>query len=547
MARMKFQKQMKQNEKEEEMYKILIADDEGIVTDALRYIIEKNFGEECQTAIAKNGRQAIELSESFQPDIALLDIQMPGINGLKAMEEISTQNPKVKTLILTAYDNVDYVKEALRLGAVDYLMKPINKKTITERLTGIMHTIDKERQKRRDDLIIREKMEAVIPIIENGFIISLILQNEYEGSGEYYRQLLNLEENYGIIMVLEWGNGRDGNGMGNPVGSGIMAHKYYGKMAELVKVYFHACVSNIMGNKMISVIPIREAKLEYDRRLRMIEKARSLVTSLKNTVGIDFKAGIGSVRSWDAMGESYDEALNALRHGKRMVTHIDDLIVKDTREQQRQVMERVVLRAVQRGVEHDVRREAAVFAGWVLKNQSNTFEDKKYQLTELLLLSRRIVLEQGGELSERMERLSAILNSENEEELRREFVTAIVELAQAVVIHRQAPDDVITKAQEYIRHNFKKDLALEEVAQSVGISPYYFSKLFKEEAGMNFSEYLTELRIETAKQLLVSHELSIKQVCMEAGYANPNYFSRIFKKWTGITPTEFRDGRQKTS
>ena len=150
------------------MYKILIADDEGIVTDSLQFIIEKNFGGECQVAVAKNGRQAIEQAEAFQPDIALLDIQMPGINGLKAMEEIRTQNPKVRALILTA---------------VDYLMKPVNKKVIVERLTGIMHGIDQERRKRKADLMVKEKMEAVVPIIENGFVISLIIQNEYEGSG----------------------------------------------------------------------------------------------------------------------------------------------------------------------------------------------------------------------------------------------------------------------------------------------------------------------------------------------------------------------------
>lgn len=195
------------------MYRILIADDEGIVRDSLQFIIEKNFGDECQTAIARNGRQAIETAESFRPDIVLLDIQMPGLNGLKAMEEIRSQNPKVKALILTAYDNFDYAKEALRLGAVDYLMKPINKKVIVERLTGIMHEIDQERQKRRDDLQAKEKMEAVIPIIENGFVISLIIQNEYEDRGEQYRSLLNLEEDYGILIALEWGEGREGEAM----------------------------------------------------------------------------------------------------------------------------------------------------------------------------------------------------------------------------------------------------------------------------------------------------------------------------------------------
>jgi len=529
------------------MYKILIADDEGIVTDSLQYIIRKNFGEECETAIAKNGRQAIELAESFRPDIALLDIQMPGINGLKAMEEIRTQNPRIKTMILTAYDNFDYAKEALRLGAVDYLMKPVNKKVIVDRLTGIMHTIDRERQKRRDDLLTREKLEAVIPIIENGFVMSLIMQNEYEDSGQQYWSLLNLEEEHGIIMVLEWGEGNAGGTMGNPIGSGVRAHQYYDKMSELVKVYFKACVSNILGNKIVCVIPSPEGKLEYRDRLRMIEKARSLVTSLRHTVGIDFKAGIGSVRPWETAFDSYQEALNALRHGKRKVTHIDDLIVKDTQEKQRQTMEQMVLKAVCGSLDHDVRQEAAVFAGWVLKDENCSLEDARLELTEILLLARRTIQEQGSECPRNQESVNAMLAAGDKEELRQRFITAMVELAQAVVIRSQEPAGIITKAQEYIRQHFQKDLALEEVAQVVGISPYYFSKLFKEEAGTNFVEYLTGIRIEKARQLLMNRELSIKQVCIDSGYANPNYFSRIFKKWTGITPTEFRDGIQQGS
>lgn len=134
------------------MYKILLADDEGIVTDALQFIIEKNFGNECQIAVAKNGRQAIELTESFQPDIAFLDIQMPGINGLKAMKEIREQNSRIKIIVLTAYDNFEYAKDALHLGAEEYLLKPINKKVIVERLTALMRDIDQSRKKRSEDL-----------------------------------------------------------------------------------------------------------------------------------------------------------------------------------------------------------------------------------------------------------------------------------------------------------------------------------------------------------------------------------------------------------
>lgn len=526
------------------MYRILLADDEGIVTDALQFIIGKNFGDECETAVARNGRQAIELTESFQPDIAFLDIQMPGISGLKAMEEIRAVHSRVKILILTAYDNFEYAKEALRLGAADYLMKPVSRKVIVERLTAIMHDIDGERRKRRDDLMAKEKMEAVIPIIENGFVVSLLMQNEYIDSGKQYRDLLDLKEDYGSIMVLEWGESGGEGAMKNPVGSGIRAHRYYDKMSELIKVYFRASVSNIMGNKIVCVIPFESGKMEYASRLCMIEKARNLTFSLKNTVGIDFKAGIGSVRPWDSVFDSYQEALNALRHGKRKVTHIDDLIVKDTAQKQQQAMEQMVLKAVLGGLEHDARQEAAVFAGWIFKKEGCTFEEARLQLGELVLVARRQVAEQGGESKGGLKAAGRLFEAADREELCRGFAAAMAELARGAVIKNQKPDGVITRAQEFIRQNFRRDLALEEVALKAGISPYYFSKLFKEETGMNFTEYLTGLRIDMAKELLVNRELSIKQVCVDSGYANPNYFSRIFKKWTGITPTEFRDGIQ---
>lgn len=98
------------------MYKIMIADDEGIVIDALKFIIEKSFGETCQVRSAKTGRSVIELAESFRPDIALMDIQMPGINGIEAMKEIRKTNKDIIFIVITAYDKFDYAREAVGLG-----------------------------------------------------------------------------------------------------------------------------------------------------------------------------------------------------------------------------------------------------------------------------------------------------------------------------------------------------------------------------------------------------------------------------------------------
>ena len=93
----------------------------------------------------------------------------------------------------------------------------------------------------------------------------------------------------------------------------------------------------------------------------------------------------------------------------------------------------------------------------------------------------------------------------------------------------------------YIQGNYQKDISLEDVSREVDISPYYFSKIFKDSTGENFIEYLTRLRMDKAKQMLRNTSLSIKEIGMTVGYMDPNYFSRIFKKQTEMTPREYRE------
>ena len=104
---------------------------------------------------------------------------------------------------------------------------------------------------------------------------------------------------------------------------------------------------------------------------------------------------------------------------------------------------------------------------------------------------------------------------------------------------------IIETAKNYIKNNYHKDISLDDVSREVNISPYYFSKLFKETTGENFIEYLTNLRMDKAKELLQTTECSMKEICVKTGYSDPNYFSRSFKKNVGVTPTEYKENRGK--
>ena len=126
--------------------------------------------------------------------------------------------------------------------------------------------------------------------------------------------------------------------------------------------------------------------------------------------------------------------------------------------------------------------------------------------------------------------------------LRRDFVQMLSSLSEQMALQKEDEcSQIIRDAKAYIENHVYKDISLDLVAKEVNISPYYFSKIFKEEIGENFIDYITNIRIERAKKLLRDKTLSIKEICMEVGYKDPNYFSRLFKKSVGFTPTEYRE------
>lgn len=263
------------------MYKIMLADDEGIVIDSLSYIIKKNFGDECEVKSAKTGRKVIELAETFRPDIAFMDIQMPGINGIDAMREIQKTNKNILFIVMTAYDKFNYAKEAANLGVFKFLNKPVNKKHVVDVIRNAMQKVEEEREKRNNDLEIKEKMESVVPIIENGFLTSILADDSSEREIVQYKTLLGIEKNYGFVVVVEWGEEVRGTKLSNPIGSGVKMQKFYPEFREYCKEYLNCYIGPIAINRVTLYIPVEEKEMEYDNRILIIEKCRILSRKLK--------------------------------------------------------------------------------------------------------------------------------------------------------------------------------------------------------------------------------------------------------------------------
>ena len=528
------------------MYRILLADDEGIVIDSMKYIIEKEFGDECEVEFAKTGRSVIELAESFRPDIAVMDIQMPGINGIEAMKEIRKFSVNTVFIVMSAYDKFDYAQEAIKLGVLEYINKPMEKTKFVMVLKKAMEEIDTKRKKRSEDLLVREKLENVEPIIENGLIYNILFQEHFDEDIDNYKTILGVDAGYGYMMCLVCGDTQEGNHMTNAVGSSVKISTHYQELRSSLKEFFPCKVGSVMGNKVAILVPFTDDEMEYNARIELIEKGRELIRYLRKKFGFSFRLGVGRIKPIRQLVKSYREAQNALIASTGQVAHADDLPIGCDYEKDYPVdLEKGLLESVGRGDLSEASMYAERFVEWMKSFDGGNIMAIRLKILEFTLRAESLAYENGGmtyRFGSRDSYLPEIMSMESVDELKVWFLSKLTTACRNIGSKRQERStDIIKNARDYIGDNYSKDITLDDVSRVVNISPYYFSKLFKEATGENFIEYLTNLRIEKAKELLGKAELSMKEICAMCGYSDPNYFSRTFKKNVGLTPTEYRE------
>ncbi len=532
------------------MYRILLADDEGIVLNSLSFLIEKNYSGQFEIETAKSGRSAIEMAENFRPDIIFMDIQMPGINGIDAMKEIRGFLPSVIFVVLTAYDKFDYAKESINLGVMEYLNKPFNKNTIGAVLNQAIKELDEKRERRRRELQTKERLETVLPIIENGFIYSLIFQEHFDEDIENYRSLLGLNSEQGYMMAVVFGDSQQDNHMTNNIGSAVKAQTtYYNKVREILKDTFaEAIVGSVSGNKIPVLIPYDKDYMDYQTRGEIIEKSRIVVRTMKTaTDDITYRIGIGNVVKLMDCLDSYEGALKALYSTTGSVAHVDDLPIAVSYEGSYPIeLEEKMFDRLKKGDVDECALESGRFFDWMVDKYNDDINSIRVKALEFVLRAESDMYRSGGgyiyRFESRKDYLGEILNANDPMTLRNWYMDKIKNAA--ISINKGASDHthhLIKQAVEYIENNYSKEISLEDISKELNLSSYYFSKLFKEEKGENFVEFLTAVRVDKAKEFMRDQSRSIKDISSSCGYLDPNYFSRIFKKVTGLTPTEYRE------
>ncbi len=521
------------------MYRVLLVDDEQIVVDSLKFILGKEYGSSCQIETAKSGREAIQKSELLHPDIILMDISMPGINGIEAIRSIREFLPAAVIILLTAFDKFDYAKQAISLGVFDYLMKPVNRARIVQTVDSAIVQVDEYRQRRYDDLAMREKLENVIGVLETGFVYALLFPDSGQQDIARYLEMLEIQGAHGMVMTLEFGEGSENGMMQNRIGSHVRLHRGYQTLRELIKSV-HAClIGPLLLNRMVVFFPAEPEMLSsLQQQAEML--GRITVEKIKSRLDVEVRAGISNpCETADDLHHAWQESLQAMQlAGPGQCMLYSKLAELPASGRDIETIEREYFEAV---ASADPGMACMLFDSIYESLRGLATDQLKSRLMVLMALTEREAQRRHNG-SNVVFNYCKLLETESIEDLKEMAHSRIHQTCELISgMRNRNVNDLVMQAKEFLDMNFSdSSLSLETTAAKIALSPQYLSRIFSSQMGRTFIDYLTDLRINKAKDLLRQTDLSVKEISIKLGYSDPNYFSRIFKRITGRTPSEYR-------
>lgn len=526
------------------MFKLLIVDDEPIAVRSIEFMLNKNFDNIEIVGTARSGKDAIEKVYETHPEIIIMDINMPGINGIDAMKQIRGSNPGVKFIVASAFDYFDYAVESVALGVEEYLLKPIKEAKLVETIRKVLYHIEQERNKMRTALEQKERFEMVTPILENGFINTLCMFDENASELQNYCNLFDYVVSSGYVMAIEFGQKSEGE-IKNKIGAGVYGQKMYDEYRAIIKSSCHCIIGPVMLNRIIVYVIEEKGKDDYDQKAEAVGLAQVIYHRILK-IYLDVYIGIGSYHDniIDAK-KSYHEALKSLQlisvlEEECQIFHADDILGKmqDNEIDYEDQLEKEVYANASNG---DTSSVLLAFDNIFTHMCTEEKLDLKTMKNRCINLIVGFVRRWENAIGNYGIILTKILESDNMNELHRICNQYIGEAVSKIASARQKKISIIIeKADIYMEEHYSEDISLEDIAKEVNLSSYYFSRFYKGETGINFSDKLITIRIEKAKKYLLEPELSIKEVSYMVGYTDPNYFSKLFKKVTGSTASDYK-------
>lgn len=526
--------------------KALLVDDEMPILRNLQAVIPwESLGIEV-AALAMNGEKALEAAQELRPDIILSDIRMPKMDGIVLLEKLREIGLSCEVIILTGYSEFEYARSVLRQGARDYVLKPIDYEELERIIEQIVEDIRRKRKAEQEE---RQRWGAAVGLAYEKMLTDALVGSSSAGRSELLessgrdpadlsylflfadldvyardyrshevneRKLLNfsvrnaieetlqeLDFHYAVIqlregeccILLEWGAIR---GEAEPK----IACDYACRLQEAVRHQTKMTISMSVYPSLVRLadLPHVYRKLQLSLHLKP-DRNESLVTA-GGTAAMDSL----NVSLWDDMEQ----------------------VVAGLKQMNRDRLEAAFCALTER-----LREMAA---------HSHVRAERYLQYLNLHLIRELgnmnlLGEEEQRELWSRMESCGTV----------KELLGAIryiTERSLETALKVKTSDMLMKQAKDYINRNIAKDLGVEELARMLGISSSYFSMLFKQHFSETFVEYVTKQRMELAQSMLAFSDKSITQICKLVGYQERRYFTKVFLKHVGMTPSEYREANR---
>ena len=510
--------------------KLLIIEDEPIEREALKLMVDNNSNGRFETMTAENGFQALAVMNEWQPDIAMVDINMPGMNGLDTIRAMKKKNPGLRFLIMSSYNRFEYAQEALKLGVEDFILKPAKITQLLESLNVIANKLVTDKQENQAQSMLRNRIEEIRPVVESDCIYELIGGRSAQDVRSNM-EFLGYRVKSGFCFVTE-----------HKERPRFILHR----VKEALKSVGMECIGEQFHNILVFFVIS-----EKDIQERKMHEVGNFTAMLLNEIGLEgTRIGVGQIQTeLEKFSVSYQQALSALKEGTQnnqalTIYHLEKEKQEIPKEELNLWADRLV-DAIRKVDEKQVNDELnSIYTELIMKAEDISYaRDCIYQFL-LLLMERMRRKDASIEIPLSMEEIFG-MESRKELEL---YVTLKVNVMMSQVLSHKKNNgnQLILQATAYIEIHYAENLTLEDLATNLDVSSFYLSKLFKKITGKNFTEVLAEKRVEKAKELLRG-QMSIKEVTFKVGFNSQNYFTKIFKKYCGLTPKEYRQSLNQNS
>lgn len=531
------------------MIKVIIADDEMLEREVYKILITNFFPNIEIVAEVETGRQAIEKYELHKPDLMLMDMKMPGISGIEAIGEIRKKSKDTKFIVISAYNFFDYAKEVIKYGVEDYILKPVAKDEFVKVVGRVVNKIDEEKKENTEDLDIKEKLKSVLPLLESEIIYAIMMGDK--NKIRQYSPLINTNISEGFVVVSKL-NDNSLQHM-DEISRNLTAKRvqeYIKSISEL-----KTCLTGyFIANKMILVFSWGLNENSINQNVDVKEIAYDKVLRIRNLVFHNFKLkmsfGIGEYFK-DTAGiiNSYNQALTVINNiesfGIDIVNYGDIKIDMINDFKYPYELEKLLIEKIRLGIFEPAITVFLSIFDFITDCLKGDINRVKFEMMELYFVLSRLIYE-FDENNSSFKNFVGIKNDYYKistfQEIYHIFAEDIKSLCDRFNYERnKKAKNTLFIASQYIKSNYMREITLEEVAKHVGFSPNYFSRIFKSEFKQSFIDYLTNVRVEAAKELVMKGNRNISDITWEVGYRDPNYFTKVFKKIVGLTPSEYKE------